>query len=102
MCLQAHVIDNQLPGCAEPEEEALMHQHACSCAAAEFEVCIAKKEAAVADAAVAAVAKVGLRLFLMCQPYNCIPKTDASSTGNLNLQNSSMNGIRHSLITLHL
>ena len=45
--------------CARPEERELMHQHAKCCAAAELEVCIAKKEAAVADAAVAAVAKVG-------------------------------------------
>lgn len=38
----------------------LRHQHAQCCAAAELEICVAKKEAAVADAAIAAVAKVGL------------------------------------------
>ena len=63
--LQAHGVENQFlvnarESCAQPEEQELMHQHAECYAAAELEVCSAKKEAAVADAAVAAVAKVGL------------------------------------------
>lgn len=35
-----------------------LHQHSRSCAAAKVEICLARREAAVADAAVAAVAKV--------------------------------------------
>lgn len=69
MWLQVHGNEGQFlnsanASCAQPEAQELMHEHAQCCAAAELEVCIAKKEAAVADAAVAAVAKVGLHLLL--------------------------------------
>ena len=69
MWLQVHGNEGQFlnsanASCAQPEEQELMQQHAQCCAAAELEVCIAKKEAAVADAAVAAVAKVGLPVLL--------------------------------------
>ena len=60
-CLQVpHVQDRHLnsASCAQPDRQMSSHQHHRSCAAAELEICLAIKEAAVADAAVAAVAKV--------------------------------------------
>lgn len=40
-------------------QQALMLEHACRCAAVRLELHMAKREAAAADAAVAAVAQVG-------------------------------------------
>lgn len=58
-------LDDAHASCAWPEGQTVLHQHGSPCAAAELELCLARKEGAVADAAVAAVAKVGLCLLLV-------------------------------------
>lgn len=56
--VQGQHLDRVYASCAQLDERVSLHQHGRSCAAAELEMCLARREAAVANAAVAAVAKV--------------------------------------------